>query len=74
MTLRYRESVGIEVPPTGKGLNVPIDDARNVSVLLLSELYRAGVFAGLELQKRISHPNDPPANRPVGLSFLAQIF
>jgi hypothetical protein len=45
------------------------DDARNVSVLLLSELCRAGVFAGLELKTRISHPNDPPAARPVGFAF-----
>jgi hypothetical protein len=43
--------------------------ARNVSVLLLSELRHAGVFDGLDLQTRISHPNDPPAAWLVGFLF-----
>ena len=73
MPLAYKKLVSGKVPSaTDEGLDDSFDHARNMSVLLLSELRCAGVFAGLDFEKKISQPNDPPAEWPVGFDFLVQ--
>jgi hypothetical protein len=72
-TLRIHAAFKRTMANRQKRLHAQYLRSRNVSVLLLSELRCAGVFAGLD-SENMNHPNDPPANERGGFFSYCRQF